>query len=100
VSKHRRAAKVDDNEKAIRDALIQIPGVSVAPDHDDILVGYRRKTYWIEVKNPDCVAKDGSIYPYAIKPSQKELLENWTGSYHICWNLDQILKIIGCYDDQ
>ena len=98
MSKHRRAAKVDNNQNEVLDALIKIPGVSVAPGHDDFLLGYKGLTHWIEWKSEDEIAKktgkpfvrDNKTYR-----KQKELSDNFTGSYHICWSIDQLLNIMG-----
>ena len=96
VSKYRYAAKVDKNQPAIVKALRKIPGVTVQVGHDDILVGHRGETYWIEIKEPDAVSKrTGEIKPSAIKESQHKLLNEWSGHYAVCWNLDQILTEIG-----
>ena len=96
LGKYRQAARVDDNQKAIVEALRDIPGVQVEPGHDDILVGYKGKTYWFELKDPEKVFNlDGSFKKGAIKPSQERLLDNWTGHYQIVWELGQILKSIG-----
>ena len=94
MSKNRRAAKIDGNEKAIRDALIDIPGVSVAPGHDDILVGYRGRNFWFEIKSLDCANKKGQVFESAKKDSQKQLEKYWTGHYQIVTTVDEILHSI------
>lgn len=89
-------AKIDNNQKEIVEALRKIPGVSVEVNHDDILVGCAEVTRWYEIKDPSVVnLKTGKVQPSAIKPSQKKLLETFTGHYKIVWELDQILKDIG-----
>lgn len=97
MSKHRRAAKVDANQKQIMDDLIRIPGVSVTPGHDDIFVGYKGQNYWYEIKNPDEISKEGEPYKRSRTTyrKQKELSENWTGHYRIVWQLSQILEDLG-----
>lgn len=88
--------KIDNNQSDIVDKLREIPGIKVEVGHDDILVGYRGKTYWFEIKNPDKVSKKGAfILRSAIKPSQYKLLDTFTGHYSIVWTLNQILKEIG-----
>lgn len=94
MSNRRWAAKVDNNQKSIVDALIKIPGVSVAPNHDDILVGYMGQTFWYEIKSPDSASKDGVVFESAKKDSQKELEKHWSGHYRIVCSLDQILEDI------
>lgn len=87
MSHYRRAAKVDDNQAAIVSALRQIPGVSVAVGHDDILVGYRGRTFWVEIKNPTASKKrkEGEV-------SQRALKEAWRGHYAIVESLDAIIS--------
>ncbi len=90
------ADRVDNNQQKIVEALRKIPGVRVEVGHDDVLVGRNGKTYWFEIKNPDCVSKiTGKIQPSKIKPSQYKLMGTWTGHYSIAWELEQILKEIG-----
>ena len=92
--KFRRAAKIDNNQSKIVDSLRDIPGVSVQVGMDDILVGRDGKSYWFEIKNPECANKAGKVRDSAIKPSQKELLRNWKGHYAIVTTLDEILDAI------
>ncbi len=96
MTKHRMKAKVDDNQEDIVRNLRRIPGVTVAPGHDDVLAGYRGKTYWYEIKNPDAVSKKtGKILESAIKDSQRKLRAEWAGHYRIVSSLDEILRDIG-----
>ena len=88
MSKYRRAAKVDQNQKDIVGALRDIPGVTVELGHDDILVGYNGLTYWFELKK-------SKPSPSMIKPDQYRLLENFTGHYKIVWTTEMILEEIG-----
>ena len=84
MSKYRRAAKVDANQGAIVKELRGL-GYSVALDHDDILVGYRGKTFWYEIKTgPKAVVKE----------SQKKLLKEYKGHYKIVWSTEMILTDI------
>jgi hypothetical protein len=66
-------------------------GVSVEVGHDDILVGYRGKTFWFEIKNPDTLKQDGSFRKDAIKDDQKRILKSFTGHYRIVTSFDEIL---------
>lgn len=95
MSKHRRAAKVDNNQGEIVKALRQIPGVTVETSHDDILVGYRGITYWFEIKTEDTVGVDGNVRESAKKDSQKMLEAEWRGHYRIVWKVEQILIDLG-----
>lgn len=92
----RYAKKTDINQSDIVAALRKIPGVSVAVNHDDILVGYRGKTYWYEIKSSGAVSRrSGLIKASAKQKSQKKLEINWTGHYEIVSNLEQVLIDIG-----
>ena len=76
----------DGNQGDIVSMLREIPGVMVSTAHDDILVGYRGRTYWFEIKS----SKDAPI-----RPGQKKLREEWPGHYKIIWTLDMILEDMG-----
>ena len=91
--KHR--SKIDKNQQDIVKALRKIPGVTVALNHDDILVGYKGITYWYEIKQEDPRKKDGTNRKGALKDSQIELWASWMGHYSIAWNLDMILLDMG-----
>jgi hypothetical protein len=89
--------KIDSNQAGIVKDLLTIPGVSVAQNHDDVLIGFRGRTFWIEIKNPDeaVMKRTGEFNPRCLQPAQKELIDNWKGHYRVCWTLDQILAEIG-----
>lgn len=92
----RRAAKVDNNQKQIMDALRQITSVTVEPGHDDLLVGYHGKTYWFEIKSERAVSKrTGLVREKSKKESQIKLEANWKGHYSIVSTLDEILSEMG-----
>ena len=96
MSKNRYAARTDDNEAEIVAALRSIPGVTVETGYNDILIGYRGITYWIELKNPNKVSKKtGKVLESAIKPDQKRIRDFYTGHYKIVSSLEEILKEIG-----
>ncbi len=96
MSKFRTAARIDANQNDIVDALRSIPGVTVEVGVNDIFVGYRKKNYWFEIKNPEKVSKKTeAVVDSAIKDSQVKLVNHWTGHYSIVWSLDQILSEIG-----
>ena len=94
MSKNRYSARTDSNQKDIVEGLRRL-GVSVETDHDDLIIGYKGKTHWIEVKTPDCVSKKtGKILDSAKKPSQIKLENEFKGSYHIVTSIGEILEII------
>jgi hypothetical protein len=95
MSKHRYSARIDKNQPEIVNALRKIPGVSVQLGMDDILIGYKKKTYWFEIKEPESISKKtGKVLDSKIKPSQHKLRDTWTGHYQIVWSVDQILAEI------
>lgn len=93
---NRRKARVDTNQPMIVSQLRNIPGVTVITGHDDILVGFRGKTYWIELKSPGAVSKKtGKVKESCVRKSQKNIRTDWTGHYAICATLEEILIEIG-----
>ena len=87
---------MDANQPGIVKALRQIPGVTVEVGHDDILVGYLGKTYWFEIKRPDCVSKrTGMIKDGEITDSEHKRYREWKGHYSFAWELQHILDEIG-----
>lgn len=91
----RRAAKTDNNQTAIVNALLEIPGVTVEVGHDDILVGSNGRTYWYEIKSDLAVSKKtGQILDSQKKKSQKKLEAEFTGHYRIVSRIDEILSEI------
>ncbi len=97
MTRRYQTKKTDSNEKDIVRELRQIPGVSVETGHDDLLCGYKGRTYWFEIKHPDEVDKNGD--PYAKKSEtakkQKKLANEFRGHYKIVYCIEQILSEIG-----
>ena len=93
--KQRYAAKIDNNQREIVEALRK-RGFSVALGHDDILVGHRGRTYWFEIKDPKKLfCADGVTWRKGVvSEAQSRLRSTWRGHYAIVWELDQILEII------
>lgn len=91
----RRAAKVDDNQGEIVDALRQI-GASVTLCHGvgngfpDLAVGWQDKTYLLEVKDGD---KPPSAR--ALTPAQVEWHLKWRGHKAVVENVREALEAIG-----
>ena len=90
--KHRRAAKIDNNQPEIV-AKLRKMGYSVEVNHDDILVGFKKRTLWYEIKEPEKAVskKTGEILESAKKDSQKRLEREWKGHYKIVSSLEDIL---------
>ncbi len=95
MSKLRYAKQPDKNQGDIVLALRDIPGLAVELNHDDILIGYRGRTYWFEIKRPDKANKAGKVFESEIKPSQKRLREEWPGHYRIVTTIEEILSDLG-----
>lgn len=91
----RRAAKVDDNQASIVDALRRV-GCSVDPLHavgggtPDLLVGRAGVNYLLEVK-------DGSKPPSKQKltPQQQEWHQGWRGQKAVVNCVDSALREVG-----
>jgi len=89
---NRRAARVDDNQKSIVEALRAYPDIKVMPGMDDLLVGYNGRTYWYEVKNPNAISKrTGELLCSKVKAGQKALAAEWTGHYKLVTTVEEIL---------
>ena len=78
--------RIDPNQGPIVKSLRQIPGVTAEIGHDDILVGYRGRTFWFEVKRDDKAPS---------QPGQQRLERAWQGHYRVVWKIEQILEDIG-----
>ena len=90
----RRADRTDNGQQEIVKALRKM-GYSVVTNMDDLLIGCNGINYWIELKRHEARSKrTGEILTSFIKPSQKELLQNYKGQYAICTSLDEILQEI------
>lgn len=98
MAQPRRSLRIDDNQKEIVKKLSMTQGVSVALNHDDILVGYKGKNYWFEIKNPvRCRDKNGMLKKDALKKSQIDILRTWKGQYHVVFSYDEIMEILEGY---
>ena len=94
MSKYRRAARTDNNQKTIVKTLRQL-GYSVITGHDDILVGCFGKTFWFEIKEPETISTvNGKVKPSSIQKSQKKLLQEYKGHYRVVTSINEILKDI------
>lgn len=101
MSKNRYSAKVDNNQPDIVKTLRGIPGVTVEIDHDDILVGFRGRTHWYEIKQLNALNAAGDkVVESKKQPSQKKLERTWAGHYKIVWKVEQILEDLGIGNTQ
>ena len=82
----RYAAKTDDNQQEIIDALRKIGcSVVVIGTPVDLLCGYRRKNILLEVKRPG--EKPRTL-------AQRKLLETWRGQVDIVTSPEQAIAIM------
>jgi len=96
MSRRYQHDNTDNNQPEIVRALRKIPGLSVETGHDDIIIGYKGRNYWYEIKNPAEVKKDGTPVKRKNKTYDKQmnLQANFTGHYAIVTTVDQILEEI------
>jgi hypothetical protein len=86
---------VDANQAKIVKALWKIPGISVKSiagiGHGcpDLLIGYRKRNYLWEIKNPD--ASGGMD----LTVDEKKFHQKWNGSIQIVTCLDLALEYLG-----
>lgn len=83
----RRAARVDDNQGLIVDALRKISvSVEIIGKPLDLLICHRGQTALMEVKNPD--GKD------ALSREQVEFIARWPGKVHIVRSVDEAIRAV------
>jgi hypothetical protein len=86
----RTASRVDANQASIVRALRAV-GASVLHVHQlkncfDILVGYRKRTFLMEIKVSE---------KETLTPGEAEFMRTWQGTpYHIVYTVDQAIRII------
>lgn len=79
-------ASVDLNQKEIVDALKQIGCTVVAIGTPvDLLVGYRKHNFLIEVKRPGEKARTAT---------QRVFLETWPGQVRICSSPEEAIRLV------
>ena len=94
MTQYRQAARTDENQNEIVKQL-RDHGCSVQTGMDDLLVGYKGRNYWIEIKDPSKTKKKNGDYKAgAIKNSQQKLLHEWRGNYSVCCSFEEILEEI------
>ena len=91
-----RAKRRDANEVEIVRALRKMGMTVLLSDAVDLIIGYHGVNYLIEIKDKTTLKKDGKFKYGSLRPSQKKLLAEWRGQYHVVSSLDQILEIIKC----
>lgn len=84
MSLNRYAKRRDANETDIVDALSGIGCSILQADVCDLLVGFRGRSYLLEVKMPK-----GEL-----KPSQKRIQAEWRGQYAVVRSVEQALAVV------
>lgn len=90
-----RAKRVDDNQKQIVNQLRQL-GATVRHLHmvgdglPDIVVGYRKKNFLIEIKDFKKTKSQKKL-----TEDEQEFFNTWKGQVDICETLDEIIKVVG-----
>lgn len=85
----RYAARRDENEPEIVEAL-EAAGCDVLRATDvDLIVGRAGQTFLVEVKHPKRASES------RIKPIQKRLRASWRGQYAIVTTAQQALEAVG-----
>lgn len=90
-SQPKYAKRVDDNQLEIVRELEQIPGVTVLVIGDpvDLLIGYKKKNYLVEIKRLDKVNRES-----ATTEKQKKFFREWTGQARIAATTEEIITLI------
>ena len=85
-----RAARArDTTEPAIVKALRAIGCFVLQCDHPDLIVGYRQRTFLLEVKSPQKRTR--------LQPSQVDLFERWRGGpLAIVCSVEEALDLVTC----
>jgi hypothetical protein len=90
-----RIRKADDNQPRLVEQLRKIPGVTVAHTHTigkgfpDLVVGWRGKTYLLEIKDP---AKPKSARK--LTPDEEQWHQKWTGHVSVVETVEDVLRIL------
>ena len=91
------AARVDTNHREIVDGLRRV-GATVAStaalgkDRPDVLVGFRGRNYWLEIKNPARGRRDAEQHD--------DWHAAWNGQVAVVWTLWEALTVIGAVNAQ
>lgn len=90
-----RAKRVDDNQAQLVKQIRQL-GATVRHLHmvgdglPDIIVGYRKKNFLIEIKD---FKKSKS--QKKLTADEQEFFDTWKGQVDKCETLDEIIKVVG-----
>lgn len=97
---NRRAQRRDENEPEIVSALRSAGATVEMWDVVDLVVGYRNKTYLLEVTNPDRILKSGKVGARDRERKQKQAdwRRVWMGHAVEVTNVSGALEAIGAID--
>jgi hypothetical protein len=90
-----RIKKTDGNHLKLMEQIRQIPGASVVSIHTigkgvpDLLLGFCKRTYLLEVKNPKL-----SPSKRKLTPDEEKFHQLWTGSVHVVETIQDVLNIL------
>lgn len=90
-----RTRKVDANQAELVKQIRKIPGVSVALTHTvgngfpDAAVGFRGRTYLIEIKDPDKFKSQRKL-----TPEEETFHGKWTGHIKVIETMDDINEML------
>lgn len=86
----RRAARTDDNQHELVEALKKVGAKCYFIGKPvDLLVGFRGKNLLLEVKRPD---KRGQ--PSALTQAQKDFISTWPGDVAICYTIQEAISAV------
>lgn len=86
----RRAARTDDNQHELVEALKKIGAKCYFIGKPvDLLVGFRGRNMLLEVKRPD--KRD---QPSKITQEQKDFIATWPGEVVICYTIDEAISAV------
>lgn len=94
----RYAARTDANHKEIVEALHGVGATTentaaLGQDRPDVIVGFRGRNYWLEIKNPAQRSKSG--VPWKGRNQHEEWHARWNGHVETVWTIEEALRAIG-----
>lgn len=86
----RRAARTDDNQHDLVEALKKIGAKCYyIKEPVDLIVGFRGRNVLLEVKREDKRGRES-----AITKSQAEFIEGWPGEIHVVYTIDEAISAV------
>ena len=88
MSMPKYAATVDGNQSDIVDALRAIGcDVEVIGRPVDLLVGYRKRNFLLEIKRP-------GVKPRKDQQDQQDWIRDWKGQVRVCSSPEEAIKLV------